>query len=171
MTETCSVPGCERTRKNYSNPLCYAHYMRKVRYGDPEYVIPPRPKKAKSACRIEDCDGVALRRGLCNKHYTRWRKFGDPNQGKDRQKPDHLLTYNGAHARVRAKYGRPSEYLCECGAQARDWAYQHNAGDEELTEYLSRGYVTGVVKYSPNPEHYKAMCRSCHTIMDKAAVS
>ena len=36
---------------------------------------PPEPKQ----CGVEGCDRVANgARGMCKKHYTRWRKHGDP---------------------------------------------------------------------------------------------
>lgn len=31
-------------------------------------------------CAITDCDGEATHRGWCNKHYTRWRRHGDPER-------------------------------------------------------------------------------------------
>src|SRR5699024_6409082 len=37
---------------------------------------------AVKACSIEDCEnGGQLRRGLCNRHYKRWRRHGDPLAG------------------------------------------------------------------------------------------
>lgn len=165
----CSVDGCDRPTKNSSNPLCYGHYMRKWRYGDPEHVLPPRRKYDEPpTCRISGCEGAATRKGLCNMHYKRMRTYGDPTLGQDRSLPDHQLSYAGAHQRVRVRNGRPSEHLCACGKQAVDWAYLHNAGDEELVEYLRKGLIVGWAKYSPNPDHYAAMCRSCHVRFDKS---
>ena len=33
---------------------------------------------AKATCSVEGCDRPAGTRGWCNKHYTRWRRHGDP---------------------------------------------------------------------------------------------
>jgi hypothetical protein len=32
----------------------------------------------KTLCSMSGCDGVALARGWCNRHYRRWQKWGDP---------------------------------------------------------------------------------------------
>ena len=29
-------------------------------------------------CKIDDCSGKPVAHSLCNKHYLRWRKYGDP---------------------------------------------------------------------------------------------
>lgn len=29
-------------------------------------------------CSVPDCDGVAAARSMCNLHYMRWRRYGDP---------------------------------------------------------------------------------------------
>lgn len=37
-------------------------------------------------CVIPSCDGGGhLKRGMCNKHYLRWRKYGDPHTVKQQQ--------------------------------------------------------------------------------------
>jgi hypothetical protein len=35
-------------------------------------------------CSVENCHSPALARHLCNRHYLRWKKFGDPLLGKDK---------------------------------------------------------------------------------------
>ena len=32
-------------------------------------------------CSVDDCDNRAVSRGFCDKHYRRWRKYGDPEKG------------------------------------------------------------------------------------------
>ena len=29
-------------------------------------------------CSVNDCDNSSEKRGMCGKHYFRWRKYGDP---------------------------------------------------------------------------------------------
>ena len=39
----------------------------------------PKGISGRAACSIEGCDDISKARGLCAKHYTRWRKHGDPS--------------------------------------------------------------------------------------------
>ena len=32
-------------------------------------------------CSVNECDNRAVSRGYCDKHYRRWRKYGDPEKG------------------------------------------------------------------------------------------
>ncbi len=44
-------------------------------------------------CSVDECDNRAVSRGYCDKHYKRWRKYGDPEKGARSQiKP---CTVNG----------------------------------------------------------------------------
>lgn len=58
------------------------------------------------------------------------------------------VNYSTAHSRVRRKYGRASEYICEnCDNDARDWAWIHGQ---------DRG----------DPDSYMPLCKSCHSKYD-----
>lgn len=35
-------------------------------------------KKSSTICSINECDNKPIARGWCNKHYCRWRSYGDP---------------------------------------------------------------------------------------------
>ncbi|SCG69604.1 hypothetical protein GA0070609_4427 [Micromonospora echinaurantiaca] len=75
-----------------------------------------------------------------------------------------LLTYDGAHNRVKAQRGSASLYTCRCGNQAEDWAYSH-------ADYDERAMIKGREArkpYSTNPDHYSPMCRPCHKRFDNA---
>ncbi|MEV4492713.1 hypothetical protein AB0K04_21670 [Micromonospora coxensis] len=75
-----------------------------------------------------------------------------------------LLTYDGAHNRVKALKGSASLYLCRCGKQAEQWAYSH-------ADYDERAMIKGREArkpYSINPDHYVPLCRPCHTRFDNA---
>lgn len=37
----------------------------------------------RSTCTMTDCSGVVNGRGLCNKHYKRWQKYGDARVTRD----------------------------------------------------------------------------------------
>ncbi len=37
-----------------------------------------RPKRPKKVCSMEGCNDFTRSKGLCNRHYIRLRKFGDP---------------------------------------------------------------------------------------------
>jgi hypothetical protein len=40
-------------------------------------------------CSVGDCDGRARRKGLCDKHYFRARRYGDPEKFKQIRGDDH----------------------------------------------------------------------------------
>jgi HNH endonuclease len=70
-------------------------------------------------CTIPDCDGKHLARGLCNLHYHRWRRYGNPlmvtkppkKDGEARIDTEGYLRLRGGfhvHRQVAAeKLGRP----------------------------------------------------------------
>lgn len=45
----------------------------------------PKPKpKVFRPCTVDDCPNEMWSRGFCHKHYSRWRKYGDPLVTKSR---------------------------------------------------------------------------------------
>ena len=75
---TCSVEGCEASR--YCKGYCVKHYQRFRRYG-----IEGLADKA-TVCSVEGCDRPhSSQRGMCNMHYMRWAKHGDPAVVKKRK--------------------------------------------------------------------------------------
>lgn len=68
-------------------------------------------------------------------------------------------TYEAAHQRVRSLRGRASEYVCDCGEQAAQWAYDHSDPNELVS--VTRGCV-----YSTDPARYTPMCALCHKRYD-----
>ena len=102
-----------------------------------------------------ECGEPARARKLCNKHYLRWKKHGDPQVVlKPGVKPNYELdSYGAQHYHVRVIRGTPS--CCEhCGTNDPDlwyeWAFNH-IGDRN------------------NVEDYIRLCRSCHRKFDETS--
>jgi hypothetical protein len=75
------------------------------------------------------------------------------------------IGYGAAHQRVAKLKGSAREHQCyRCGQRAEHWAYSHGDPDEKRNGH---GKAKGM-PYSTDPEHYLAMCRSCHSRADKA---
>jgi hypothetical protein len=56
----CGVPGCPNVYK--FDGLCYSHFKKRVRFGDPEY------KPIRVNCSEPGCEYKAVKLGLCKKH-------------------------------------------------------------------------------------------------------
>ncbi len=83
----CLVSECRNS--NYVRGYCNKHYLKFKRYGDPEYKqrynngknhpnVLGRGKNKK--CIVPDCNATneiphSIIKGLCRKHYGRWRKY------------------------------------------------------------------------------------------------
>lgn len=94
-----------------------------------------------SSCSIPDCNNRHLARGWCQKHYTRWRKHGDPlvtlNPGLDQTDAERfyakvVLQANGCRLWTGAISGNPGGYgQFWVGGKlvgAHRWAYEHEIG-------------------------------------------
>lgn len=91
--EKCSVEGCQNPRHGYG--LCSTHQLRLKKHGDVNTVLRSgfnkgyTPHKAGTVlhkhcivpgCKVKHGDQKRrLVKGLCNRHYVRWRKYGDYN--------------------------------------------------------------------------------------------
>ena len=113
-------------------------------------------------CSVEDCDLAARSRGLCDKHLTRFYKYGDVHHNERPQWGTDQITYGGAHLRTVRIRGAANLNLCtQCSSNpANDWAYDHEDPDEKTDP------KTGL-PYSTDPTHYVAMCIPCHKQFDK----
>lgn len=124
-------------------------------------------------CRIENCGDEVLAVELCNKHYIRTRKHGDPEVNlKPRSRsrpgashprwlPDEHVSYQVIHQRIRRDQGSARNRACiNCDRPGLHWAYQGGDPAERLDE---QGFI-----YSIHPEFYKPMCGKCHSSLDKA---
>lgn len=167
MQGQCKKCGREgRIRKG----LCDAHYFRLRRNGN--VGVPAVAVKTPGAvCSIERCGKPHVAVGYCQMHYTRYRRHGDPSitrkttlrygeansmwRGAD-------VGYHGLHIRVRKALGRASDFLCPCGAQAAEWAYDHGDPNE-------RSSPQGA--YSTDLDHYQPMCVRCHRRLDENPIA
>lgn len=131
-------------------------------------------------CKIEDCTSRVEGWGYCNKHYQRFKKYGDPlftkPHGSPRPKgsanPKYLtgekLNYWVAHRRVKAARGSASEQTCPCGQPAREWSYDKTDpnplhGPTKLGSPYSADYSEDVTRYI-------AMCVLCHRRFDRGVI-
>lgn len=108
----CAIVGCGDVAgmPGTAKGMCYTHYGRLRRNGDPLVV-----KRKRNTCSIGGCDLRCVGHGWCSKHWTRWSRHGSPTArmpgevvngkrvcpkcgedkalaefGKDRHKPDGL---------------------------------------------------------------------------------
>ena len=80
----CSICGCSNKARHRG--WCEKHYTRFRRYGDPEYKVREQHRRPPTnyintpgLCAISGCNSKRkIKRGLCDKHYMRWYKYGDP---------------------------------------------------------------------------------------------
>ena len=89
--ESCQIQTCKRPHRSLG--LCKAHYRQfeKWRYANPDYKLKRftsadiekylQPAKGWKLtfrdryCHVPECKGEYLARGLCNKHYDRWKDW------------------------------------------------------------------------------------------------
>lgn len=66
----------------------------------------PHRRRSPEYCTIEGCSGDHLAQGLCAKHYTRLRKYGDPNHVGRRAKGEGTINRYGYRI-VPVPFGTP----------------------------------------------------------------
>ena len=71
-------------------------------------------------CAIDGCDKRVQARGLCSKHYTRWRKYGDPTVNKN---PPHVAQHGTMN-----EYGNYGCRCDECRTAASEYQRERCAG-------------------------------------------
>ncbi len=70
----CSQEECHKTR--WRNKYCYIHYHQVI------LNVPPKPRgrpsqKNNTPCEVMSCDRMAAVKGMCSKHYSRFKRHGD----------------------------------------------------------------------------------------------
>lgn len=169
LSEVCAVDGCDRAR--VQREWCKAHYARWHKHGDvgsADVLDRSEPR----ICSIDGCTNPHDSNGYCSPHAHRARRYAHP-EGRPTKPPagdrarwrKDEVGYMGAHNRTRRLKGNAKCQSCtHCGNPAHDWAYDHE-DPNELHDDIG-GYV---VPYSVDPDHYIALCKSCHTTFDKQA--
>lgn len=124
----------------------------------------------KATCGVDGCTRPMNSRGWCIAHYSRWKRSGDvgpaevlPRGAQVGEKNSRWLgdniAYAAVHRRLTVQQGRAKDHVCDCGAPARNWAYQHTADNERICEVRGLPFTTDL-------SHYKPMCLSCHNQLD-----
>lgn len=126
-------------------------------------------------CSVAGCEtsvGLNGARGMCNKHYLRWRTHGDASVVARRgaSMPGPLnpnwtgteASYAASHLRLRRQRGAAKRHACvDCGKAAAHWSYNNADPDERFDPECGR--------YSPNTSAYDPRCVPCHSAFDRAA--
>lgn len=79
-----------------------------------------------------------------------------------RARQTRVVSYDAAHARVRALRGSASSWRCIlCGQPAQEWAYR-GGSPRERRGTVTDGRRTRRLAWSPDASDYDPMCRPCH---------
>lgn len=80
MKRGCTVPGCERDYacKGY----CNLHYLRWLKYGDPDFAVRVRDPHPPEVCTVPDCHGKHVAKGFCWRHYKQMERYGEVDEEK-----------------------------------------------------------------------------------------
>lgn len=119
---------------------------------------------AEATCSVNECDGITgvpgTAKGLCSKHYNRWRRYGDVTVVNRRPGPGkgtahHFwkgadASYTALHNRVYRTRGK-ADHCEQCGlsgpGRRYEWAMKHGTDGTEVMDYVS-------------------LCRPCHRHYD-----
>lgn len=99
---------------------------------------PLHSKRGPKTCTMPDCDTRVAARGLCNKHYSRWKQHGDPTVflpvryhgcAVDGCDGDHKSSgYCLKHYKRWRRWGDPEGKAVPVPAETRFWARVNKAG-------------------------------------------
>jgi hypothetical protein len=148
---TCTIDNC--VARVHGHGMCKKHYLRWYRHAD------PRHGDTTTRCEIEGCAKPPRSRiaKLCEMHYGRVRRNGDPHTVVNRRKA--VPSYRAAHWRVAQTHGVARSHACvDCGARAEHWSYDHTDTDA-LVSPTGQPYSLDVNRYEPR-------CARCHATFD-----
>jgi len=75
------------------------------------------------------------------------------------------VSYFAAHQRIYRTRGRAAAQVCQCGAPAQEWSYDHS-DPREMHGTVDCGRGPACLTYSLDPQHYIAVCVPCHRTLD-----
>src|SRR6185436_15265015 len=81
-------------------------------------------------CKIDECESVAVARELCRKHYTRWKRTGDPTTARPKL-PNH------AYATCTVE-GCDKPHVTKGLCEMHRWRQRHEGGPGESGPRLTR---------------------------------
>ena len=168
----CNVDGCNKPVRGRTG-LCYAHYMRKYRYGSPTAERPKNiPRKDITGKRYGSLLVVRYSgRGrwdcTCDCGTDTEVRTGDLNSGSvtscgDRSTHLRMDTcgYGAVHDRITRDRGPARDHVCvECGGVASHWSYDHTDPEVLIDQRLG-------IPYSMDHDHYQPRCVPCHKTYD-----
>lgn len=171
---TCTVDGCAKRARSKGSAHCEMHYYRLRRTGS---LSVRRPKReSRGVCVIDGCGMTdAGPHGLCDKHWIRWKRHGDPGVvlkplpvvgERNGNWTGEEATYEAAHQRLRKARGRAASHSCvDCGGPAQQWSYTRddpNERTDESGDHAGMPFSLNVI------DHYAPRCISCHKKFDLA---
>ena len=159
----CEVNGCDIDVRSPFATLCNTHYFRLRRTGD----VGPATihVKERGICQYPNCGRRVTMNGWCLLHGRRLAKGGYADYIPEPRTLDansswtgDTATYNAVHQRLHEWQGSASAYSCvDCGKQARHWSYDHQADNEQQSDFGA---------YTVDLKHYEPRCVSCHKTHD-----
>jgi hypothetical protein len=91
----CSVNECQNFASSKEELLCSSHFQRKLRKEE-DWDRPINHRSdGKVECSIVGCKELSKGRGWCGKHYARWKRTGDPEKLKIRDRGTGTINSNG----------------------------------------------------------------------------
>lgn len=120
-------------------------------------------------CAVDGCPSTVLAKGLCNTHYLRVKKHGDPHRVDPGGRPTkgERPSWTAIHKRIDRTRGKATGFVCiDCTGPAREWSYD-NADPNELVDRTRRWPL----RYSLDLAHYAPRCTPCHRRFDRKAAT
>lgn len=112
----------------------------------------------KPTCKIQGCESPVEGHGYCNKHYRRWKKYGDPHKTK-------IIRNNGALCKVAG---------CENPAKSREMCGKHyqrfRVHGDPLGAYVPNRFKVCTFRDCENPMDSKGLCSTHYSRLSSSGV-
>lgn len=164
----CKLDGCDR-RARGATGYCSTHATRFLKHGD---ATVDKRATGRKVCTIDGCSSFVEGHGLCQMHWARRARTGDPlmvRRVPSGEKSPHYrgdeIGYSAAHWRLRKQRGKASNYACvDCDLQAEHWSYDLKDPNCRYENFQGK-----TLAYSLKVEHYQPRCVQCHALHDRSA--